>query len=157
MSSLPFAALTGSGGFTCDPRFTAALAAPPVPEQGEDPLALALAEAHAQGRAEALTEAEAAREEREAARGRIELSLARLDAELREQLRQRLYATVEALCEAAIAPLALVATAGCFATRNDVRILQGDQDPDVPPAHAVKALTIGQQTRHRVGHGGHLV
>ena len=27
---------------------------------------------------------------------------------------------------AAIAPLALVATAGCFATRNDVRILQGD-------------------------------
>lgn len=107
MSSLPFAALAGSGGFTCDPRFTAAFAAPLSAEQGEDPLALALADAHARGRAEALAEAEAARTEREAARGRIGLSLARLDADLREQLRQRLYATVEALCEAAIAPLAL--------------------------------------------------
>jgi flagellar assembly protein FliH len=111
MSSLPLRAFAPSSGFASDPRFSAA-PEPPPPEpepqaEAPDPVALAWAEGHDAGRAEALAESEARMAEDEAARGQIELSLARLDAELAEQLRQRHYATVEALCEAAIAPLAL--------------------------------------------------
>jgi len=108
MSSLPLAELAGSAGFRCDPRFAGPLAGamlPPEPE--DDPLASAYAEGHAAGIAEAEAAANARIEADEAARNRIELALARLDAELAEGLRIKLYATVEALCEAAIAPLAL--------------------------------------------------
>ena len=108
MSDLGFAALRTSGGFTSDPRFDASPPPPSLPlAEPEDPVALAWVDGHAEGRAEALAEAAARAEADEAARTRIELALARLDAELAEQLRQKLYATVEALCEAAIAPLAL--------------------------------------------------
>ena len=108
MSDAAFAALRTSSGFASDPRFAACRASPslPLPEP-EDPVALAWADGHAEGRAQALAEASARAEADEAARTPIELALARLDAELAEQLRQKLYATVEALCAAAIAPLAL--------------------------------------------------
>ncbi len=110
MSSLPFTEFGASSGFASDPRFAAQPAARPAPQpeaEAPDPLALAWAEGYDHGRAEAEAEAQARAAEDDAARARIELSLARLDAELAEQLRQKLYATVEALCEAAIAPLAL--------------------------------------------------
>ena len=73
----------------------------------EDPVAAAWAAGHAAGTAEALALATAQAEAEAAARERIELALARLNAEQEEDLRRRLYATVEALCETAIAPLAL--------------------------------------------------
>lgn len=101
--------LAGPIGFAMDPRFSGAVSqAPPPPEtEREDPLALAWAEGYAAGVAEARTEAQLLAETEEAARARIELSLAKLDTDLAESLRQKLYATVEALCEAAIAPLVL--------------------------------------------------
>ncbi len=106
MSSLPFAALAAGGGFVSDPRFAAVATLPQDHEPG-DPLILAWEDGYATG----LTEAEAAARTHanteDAARERIELALARLDGELAEALRQKLYATVAALCEAAIAPLAL--------------------------------------------------
>lgn len=104
MSSLPLAALGDSAAFRSDPRF----AAGPLPlADPADPVAQAWGEGHAAGLAEARAEAAAAREADRAACRRIELSLARLDAELSEALRSRLLDTVTALCETTLAPMAL--------------------------------------------------
>ncbi len=106
MSSLPFAALAAGGGFQADPRYATDLfereAADPV-----DPLTQAWDEGYAAGHAEASAAALAGAEADAAARAAITLSLARLDSQLAEALRQKLFVTVETLCEAAIAPLAL--------------------------------------------------
>lgn len=108
MSRAPLADLAGSGGFVGDPRFGAAPVPPPTPDDVPgDPVLLAWQDGHAAGFAEAHAAGLELAEAEDAARARIELSLARLDGELAEQLRQKLFATVEALCEAAIAPLAL--------------------------------------------------
>lgn len=107
MSSLPFAELAERPGFLSDPRFQPGPAAMPEPAEPDDPVASAWDQGHAAGFAEAEAAALAQAEADAAARARIELSLARLDAEQAELLRQKLTATVEALCEAAIAPLAL--------------------------------------------------
>lgn len=104
MSSLPLTELGGSSGFQCDMRFAAGLNQ--ISEPG-DPLAEAWQDGHAAGLAEARAEAQALAGAQEAARDRIALSLARLDGELAEATRQRLMTTVTALCETAIAPLAL--------------------------------------------------
>ena len=105
MSDL-YAALAGSSGFTSDPRYAGGV---PLPEPGEadDPIARAWEAGHAAGFAEAHQAALEVAEAEAEGRAAIELSLARLNAELAEQLRQRLFVTVEALCEAAIAPAAL--------------------------------------------------
>ena len=143
MSSLPLDAFTASTGFASDPRFAAGAAPPPASDQqaqAPDPVELAWADGYDQGRAEALAEAEARMAGDEAARARIELSLARLDADLAEQLRQKLHATVEALCEAAIAPLALdpaalaarvERAAAMLARADDARLLRLHPD-DLP-------------------------
>lgn len=101
-----FAALAGPSGFACDPRYNGE-APRPEPIEEEDPVARAWQQGHAAGFAEAGQAALELAEAEAQARAAIELSLARLDAELAEQLRQKLFATVEALCAAAIAPLAL--------------------------------------------------
>jgi flagellar assembly protein FliH len=105
MSDL-YAALAGSAGFTSDPRFGGGV---PLPEplETEDPIARAWQDGHAAGLAEARQSALERAETEAHRRAAIELSLARLDSELAEQLRRKLFVTVEALCEAAIAPLAL--------------------------------------------------
>lgn len=104
MSDLALLTLGEAAGFRSDPRFAPA----PARDSGNaDPLARAWAEGHAAGLAEARAEAAARTEADAETRGRIELALARLNAEQAEAMRQRLLATVEALCEAAIAPLAL--------------------------------------------------
>ncbi len=105
MSSLPFAALAGGSGFARDPRFAAPLARTAGPSS--DPVAEAWAEGHAAGIAEAQAEAAQRQAEEAAARQQIELALARLDAAQQEALRQRLIETVTALCNAALAPLAI--------------------------------------------------
>lgn len=104
MSDLALLALGAAVGFRSDPRFT------PLPAHeadSTDPLARAWSEGYAAGLAEARAEVAARAEADAAARGRIELALARLDAEQAEAMRQRLLTVVEMLCEAAIAPLAL--------------------------------------------------
>jgi flagellar assembly protein FliH len=105
MSSLPFAALAGGSGFSSDPRFS--LAPARLRDQSADPVAEAWADGHAAGIAEAQAEAELRRAEEAAARSQIELALARLDSAQQEALRQRLVETVTALCDAALAPLAI--------------------------------------------------
>lgn len=103
MSSLPLAALAEPSGFVCDPRFGATA---PAADRAET-----VTDAWEAGRLAGLEEAreDAARQAaaEACARDRIGLSLARLDEECAETLRQRLLVAVAALCEAAIAPLAL--------------------------------------------------
>lgn len=106
MSSLPFAALAEGSGFVCDPRFAAPLTQPQEHEPG-DPLTQAWEQGYSTGLAEAQASARSHADSEGAARERIELALARLDGELAEALRQKLFSVVEALCETAIAPLAL--------------------------------------------------
>ncbi len=107
MSSLPLAELAGSIGFACDPRFAAGALGLNAQAAPGDPLANAYDEGRAAGLAQALQTAQQAAEIDNAGRTKIELTLARLDTELTEQLRQKLCATVTVLCEASLAPLAL--------------------------------------------------
>lgn len=104
-----FAALSQGDGFPPDARFCAVPApvAEPEPERPDAVLADMLADAEARGREAAL--AEMANEG--AARAALKLSFQKLDAQLNEQLAQRLAETVAALCESALAPMALDAEA----------------------------------------------
>ncbi|MFM5885116.1 MAG: FliH/SctL family protein [Novosphingobium sp.] len=131
MSSLPFAALAECGGFVSDPRFAAALPVP-LAEPG-DPLAQAWHEGFAAGQAEAAAAARAQTQADDLVRGKLELSFARLDADLAEDLHGKLVETVAALCEAALAPLALdpealaqraAVAAAMLARADDERVLR---------------------------------
>ena len=130
-----------AGGFTPDPRFAALY--PDAPAKGHthsppaDPLALARAEGFAEGHAAAEAEARAQAERAREAGNRLTLAFARLDAELTEQLRQRLIETVAALCEATLAPLALDRTllaervkraAALFSRADDERVIRLNPD-----------------------------
>ncbi len=124
MSSLPFAELGASAGFQFDPRFSPGPSQAPAPG---DPLAEAWAAGRTAGFDEARDAAQMQATAECAAAAKITLTLARLDADQTEQLRQKLTATVTALCEASIAPLALdkaalarrVATAAAMLARAD--------------------------------------
>lgn len=113
MSSLAALATVPDAGtaFRADARFalSADITAPPPPHtaQPEDPLALAWAEGYAEGVRHARAEGEAAQAAEAEARAALDLSLTRLDAEMAEDLRQRLHDTVLALCDTALAPFAL--------------------------------------------------
>lgn len=119
-------ALARPTGFTPDARFgggAAAAEAPPplsaepvqpvesvaegAEEEAFDPIAEAFTQGFAAGHEQARMEAEAQAAADAAAREGLVLSFARLDSVLEEELRLRLRETVAALCEGAIAPLAI--------------------------------------------------
>jgi flagellar assembly protein FliH len=111
-----FEALARPSGFRADSRYEApalvdqAPAPEPQPHDepdAPDPIDEAFAQGFAAGHEQARSEAEARAEADAAAREGLGLSLTRLDATLAEELRMRLRDTVAALCESAIAPLAL--------------------------------------------------
>ena len=129
---VPWTELGRSAGFQSDPRFSPLANRTPPPG---DPLAAAWQEGHAQGLAEARAEAEALAEAEAAARARIEISLGRLDGELAEALRQRLIDTVAALCEAALAPLALDRAALLRRVEAAAAMLQRAEDERVLRLH----------------------
>ena len=106
MSSLPLALLAADNGFTPDPRFAGSFAAATTLDP-DDLRARSWNEGYAAGCAETQHAADVAATEQAAARCRIELTLARLDADQQELLRQRLFAAIEVLCEASLAPLLL--------------------------------------------------
>jgi len=139
---LSLSALTGASGFRVDTRYGDA---PPVatlhPEPMEpvrlepeiDPVSDAFAKGYTQGIEDARLEAAAAAQADAAAGEKLALSFARLDQVLEEKLRERLRDTVAALCEAAIAPIALdkdlllrrVATAASMLARaDDARVIR---------------------------------
>jgi flagellar assembly protein FliH len=142
-----FAMLNTSAGFRLDPRFTIVEALPPPepePEpEPEDPVGNAYAEGYAVGEAKVL--AEAAERERIAAASReaMGLSITRLNREMEEELRQRLRDTVAALCEAAIAPLALDETALEARIERAVAMLSRADDERVVRLHPEDAALVG--------------
>ncbi|MCP5395368.1 MAG: hypothetical protein H6918_01295 [Sphingomonadaceae bacterium] len=108
MSSLPFAAFGERQGFAPDARFSRVSREPvlePVDEQ--DPVEIAYEQGLAEGRAAAEAEAQAILAAHEAQWAQLQVSLAQLDAEALEGLREKLRLTVLALCEEAVLPLAL--------------------------------------------------
>ena len=106
-------ALAGQHGFSADARFgltpqdAAAMAEDARQAEHDAQIAQALAQAEENGRKSALAELE---EEGRVA-GKLGLSLSRMDEAMHEQLASRLAETVCALCEAAMAPLAIDKTA----------------------------------------------
>jgi len=127
-------ALQQPRGFRADMRFGVSPAPPPpepeptlAPEPAPDPLAEAFTQGFAAGHEQASAEAAARARADAAAREGLALAFARIDAVLEEELRQRLRDTVAALCEAALAPLALdpdalarrIATAAAMLSRAD--------------------------------------
>ena len=107
MSSLPLAALAQGRSFEPDPRFAARTAPTAEAPAASDPRTQAWDAGYAAGCAETQHAADSVAAELAAARSRIELALARLDTEQTELLRQKLFAAIEALCEASLAPLRL--------------------------------------------------
>lgn len=126
------AELAGPAEFRSDLRFAPAEItepAPQIPVEPEDPLALAWQEGFTAGMAEAQALAAAEAEALAAAREGLELNFVRLDKHMAEALRQRLHDTVAALCESALAPLALDGDALGRRIERAVALLQraGDQ------------------------------
>jgi len=104
--------LGGPSGFRQDARFAraAAAAAPAAAEPDtppDDPIARAFTEGFAAGLTAAQTEAEERAVIEAQAHEALSLSIAKLDHDLQEELRLRLRDTVAALCESALAPLAI--------------------------------------------------
>lgn len=138
-------ALSGlPSGFRADARFGALplLEPDPAPRaqakeepEAPDPLDEAFAQGYAAGYQQAQGEAQARAEEEAATREGLALSLQRLDADLQEQLRIRLRETVEALCEAAIAPMALDADALVRRIETAVSMLARADDDRVIRLH----------------------
>lgn len=154
---LSLSAMSGASGFRADTRFgdwqpvTVLEPEPIAPVRLEpevDPVSDAFMKGYAQGLEVAREEAAAAAAADDAAGAKLALSFARLDDTLEEQLRLRLRDTVVALCEAAIAPLALdedmlarrVATAASMLARADddrvIRIHPQDLELLAPRLHA---------------------
>lgn len=97
-------ALSARSGFAEDLQFGSPTAVASLEQQAaDDALARAFAEGVAQGKA--LAQEDFAGQGQ--AHGALTLSMAQLDEAMQQQLAQRLAETVAALCEAALAPLAL--------------------------------------------------
>ena len=132
MSSLPIGLLQGRGGFSADSRFAAVFHAP-APEVAPaappaDPLEEAFARGFDAGFETARDTLEAQMRETDAARAAIELSLARLDAQMVQDLEERLRQTVLALCEHAVLPLAVDPDGLAARITKAVSMLQRAQD-----------------------------
>lgn len=120
--------------------------APPLAAPApEDPAATAFANGYAAGAAAAEIEAARLRNEADAAREKLELAVARLDAEQAEALRQRLFDTVAALCETALAPLALDGDALIRRTERAVAMLARADDDRVIRLHPDDLALIGER------------
>ena len=109
---VPLESLGRPTGFRQNAKFARAVeeAAPEHVEPeapADDPIARAYMEGFTAGLAAAEAEAQERAAQEGQAREALSLSFARLDHDLQEELRLRLRDTVAALCESAIAPLAL--------------------------------------------------
>jgi flagellar assembly protein FliH len=132
----PSASARRPAGFRKDTRFSAPAApeTPPPPDlQPADPVALAFTQGFEAGVTEALAAAAQKAQAESTARDALALTLTQLDDALAEKLRLRLRDTVAALCEAAIAPLALDQAAlmarieravGMLARADDERVIR---------------------------------
>ncbi|MBX7500573.1 hypothetical protein K3181_03815 [Qipengyuania sp. YG27] len=107
MSRVAYSALGRRGSFSRNSRFTTpeVPAAPPV--EVEDAAEKAYRAGYEDGQISARADFDAQLKAERAERAAIELAFARFDAESERNLRDGLLATVHALCEEAVLPLAL--------------------------------------------------
>lgn len=150
-----------TGGFRGDARFVDV--APPSPDEHAgapedtaqitepetDPVALAWEDGHRAGLAEGRAEAEARQTEDKRAREALALSFARLDRKLEEELRLRLRDTVAALCEGALAPLALDKEALLHRIDKAVSMLARADDDRVIRLHPEDIALVSSRLREQ--------
>lgn len=106
MSRIAYAALGRPGSFARDGRYAKSQVSE-EPVETEDVAEKAYRAGYEDGQLSARADFDAQLTAERAARSAIELAFARFDAESERQLRDRMLATVHALCEEAVLPLAL--------------------------------------------------
>ena len=112
MSRIAYSALGKRGSFNRDiryakPRLEDMSGEDHATAQSEDPVTAAYRDGYREGYEAALAEFEAQLQADKAAQAAIERAFARFDSDSERYLRDRLLATVQALCEEAVLPLAL--------------------------------------------------
>jgi len=111
--AVSYSTLTEPSGFRASERYGGSTSAAGfqakelTDEASEDPIAAAFAEGYAAGTAEAQAIAAEQIRTLSKAQSALAVSFTRIDRQMEEELRLRLRDTVNALCEKAIAPLAL--------------------------------------------------
>ena len=148
MSSLALALLGKRSEFSRDGRFAAlyatpAAAQPAVLAPEPDPLTEAYERGYTEGAAHAAEDARLAEQDREAARGAIELAFAQLDADDATRLSERMRETVLALCEAAVLPLAVDPNGLKLRVERAVGMLQRAHDERVVRLNPEDLVLIG--------------
>lgn len=145
MSRMSLTLLAQGTGFQPDLRFAPDALPMTICAEPADPVALAWNEGYAAGQAEAIEQARLAGERSDAERETISLALVRLDARQQEHLRLRLHATIEALCEAALAPLARDPDAMSARIERAVAMLARADDDKLLRLHPDDLALIGDR------------
>tara|TARA_R110002072_G_scaffold292544_5_gene461373 strand:- start:301 stop:879 length:579 start_codon:yes stop_codon:yes gene_type:complete len=107
MSRISYSALGKPGGFTPSNRYARAVVEAAATPEPVDAVAEAYRSGFEDGQISAKADAEALLVRERAERAAIELAFARFDLESAQALRETLRATVHALCDDAVLPLAL--------------------------------------------------
>lgn len=135
MSSLPRDLLEPRGGFARDLRFAPAMIADTPERVTDDPVSRAYADGYMKGAEEALETARANAAEEAAARGKIETAFDRLSETESQRLEERLRETVLALCESALAPLAIDPDGLAARIRKALDLLRRAEDDRILRLH----------------------
>jgi flagellar assembly protein FliH len=144
--------LGAPSGFRQTARFAPVAAAAPAPlaievdVPADDPIARAFTEGFAAGIGAAEAEAQSRADTEALAREGLALSIQRLDHDLQEELRLRLRDTVAALCEAAIAPLAIDEAALMRRIETAVSMLARADDERIIRLHPEDIGMLSPQT-----------
>lgn len=145
MSRVAYAALGKRGSFSRDVRY----AKPPVelvePVEAEDNSEKAYRAGFEEGQLSARADFEAKLAAERAGRAAIELAFARFDTESGRLLRDRMLATVHALCEEAVLPLAIDAEGLAQRVEAAAAMLQRQHDERIIHIHPDDLELVGGQ------------
>ncbi|AXK43242.1 FliH/SctL family protein [Erythrobacter aureus] len=136
MSRIAYAALGKRGSFARNGRYTTPTVEDlPAPVEAEDAAEKAYRAGYEDGQVSARADFEAQLKAERAERSAIELAFARFDADSARALRDRMLATVQALCEEAVLPLALDAEGLARRVEAAAAMLQRKQDQRIIHIH----------------------
>jgi flagellar assembly protein FliH len=136
MSRIAYAALGKRGSFARNGRYTTPTVEDlPAPVEAEDAAEKAYRAGYEDGQVSARADFEAQLKAERAERSAIELAFARFDADSARALRDRMLATVRALCEEAVLPLALDAEGLARRVEAAAAMLQRKQDQRIIHIH----------------------
>lgn len=136
MSRIAYAALGKRGSFARNGRYTMPVAEDlSAPVEAEDAAEKAYRAGYEDGQVSARADFEAQLKAERAERSAIELAFARFDADSGRVLRDRMLATVQALCEEAVLPLALDPEGLARRVEAAAAMLQRKQDQRIIHIH----------------------